>query len=473
MIRGNTMQSCQESGIVAINSQNSTVASNQVYSCAPWGAGIELWDSDNSAVTGNVVQQCAVGVELGISLTRNQGNQFDSLYSYGYTFTGNTVCRNYFGGVLVQYAHGFKITGNVLTDNGQGGSDGTLWTIEPGLMALIGQNGSGYLVGDVVTLDPANGVGTPAKAVVCRATGISGGAGGLIYPEGLLMISAGTYTTNPTNPVRLSLGHGVVTTPAAAWCTYTSSKIAAGGSGYSVGQALRHNINANDPNMINPVRVMVTSVGAGGSVTGYVVMDGGGYLNNSFSTLQMVGDAYSPQGGLMEGAPGVWPSDTGSPPPSTASSGPGIGIDKPDLPDTGAGFTISTAWGKRYSLLFNVGAGATYNLETYHGLIGGVISGNIISRCRTGCGYLNLGSTPYNPTGANDRAYYLMFSGNSMVNNKYPFKGGTVATNGAQTLDNFYNIPLSVTPYPPTSIFDSQVKSGGTLVGTAPLNNIA
>ena len=101
----------------------------------------------------------------------------------------------------------------------------------------------------------------------------------------------------------------------------------------------------------------------------------------------------------------------------------------------------------------------TFNLQTYHQMSGGTVSGNILAHCRTGCGYLNLGSS------GTDRAGYIVFTGNNMIANHYSFKGGTVGTGGVITLDNSYLLN--------GSIFDAQIKdSGSVLIGTGPLNYI-
>jgi len=449
IIRGNTIQNCQESGIAIVNSQQSTITGNQITSCAPYGYGLLAGDSDNSQITGNIVQQCAVGVLLATSATRAQGANWDQLYSYGYTFTGNTVVRNYYGGVQVMWAHGFKITGNVISDNGQGGSDGTKGqTIEWGLMVPIASAGTGYQVGDVVQLDPNNPVGTtnPALAVVTRVATSPSGA---IFPEGLMLLATGTYASAwPTDPVNVVGGHG-----SGAKCIYSGSKIAAAGSGYSVGQAVRHNININGV-AYSPVRAIITGVGAGGAVTSYVITDGGGYFNTSYGTLTMVGDAYTPQMGNINGLPGlIVDSGVGT------GAGPGSGLDGPDLPDAGSGFILSPNWGLRYSGLYNSGAGTTANLALYHQIRNGVISGNVIDHCLSGCGFLNLGSS------GTDRAGNLVMSGNALINNLTALSGGTVATGGVITLDGNYNIGG-------TSIFQTDVNVGGTHY-FSPLNIIA
>lgn len=453
----NIVSSTQDSGIFILNSQTVTVSGNQVYACGPFAYGIGLLDSDNSQITGNLVQQCVIGAMLQTSLTRSQGAQWDLFFSYGYTFTGNTICRNYIGGLQIIASHGFKVTGNVITDNGQGGSDGVHgYTIEPGLMVPPATAGTGYQLGDLVTLDPANGAGSPAKAVVVKVSGAGG-----ITPEGLFPVTMGNYTTFPTNPVNVTGGSGT-----GAKCHYCNSKILNPGSGYSVGQILRHDAPANGP-FYNVARVMVTKVDAGGAVQQYVVIDGGGYnTNTDYPTLSFLGDAYSPPQGPINGVPGVATD------PSTF--GPD-GLDRPDIVSPGVGLVLTPAWSRKYSLLFPSGLGTTFNIETYHNITGGVISGNIISHCKSGCGFLNIGQiAPPWPSGTfSDRSAYMILSGNALVNNRTPLSGGTVGAGGVITLDTSYNVPALTPPYPPSSIFDSQIKNpGGTLIGSGPLNLI-
>jgi parallel beta-helix repeat protein len=472
LVRGNVVSDAMEGGIWVLNSPSCTIASNQIYSCAANTAGLYAIDSDNSAITGNVVQQCAVGALIGVSSTRAQGSSWDQNVSYGYAFVGNTISRNYFGGVNVFNAHGFKITGNVITDNGAGASDGTTgYTIEPGMMVLgTPSNGAGYQLGDVVTLDPANGVSTRvAKAVV---TGI--GNGGTILPEGLTVIDYGAYTTFPTNPVLLTGGHATT----AAKCYFTDSRIANGGSGYMVGQVLFHAapIYPTAHGAYNPVRVMVNAVGAGGAVTSYVVLDGGGYTDTSFGTLPMSQDAFAPMDGPIDVVPGLL-----SDPSVSTGAGPLAGMDRADLPPTGSGFVIAPCWGRRYSVLNSpAGAGATYNLETYHWINSGVVSGNIISRCRTGNGYLNLGTVNPSPgwttVPGSDRAGYIVFTGNSMVGNATPFSGGFAVPGGHVTRDSYYNVAATPTGTGKSSIFDAEVYDFSSptrvLIGNAALNMI-
>jgi hypothetical protein len=354
------------------------------------------------------------------------------------------VTRNYFSGIQVSYAHGFKLTGNVFTDNGQGGSDGLKgYTIEPGMTVLPSNLGTNYQVGDVVTLDPANGAGTPARAIVTSITSTGG-----IWPEGLMPVTMGNYTTWPTNPVNITGGHGT-----GAKCIFASSRIASGGSGYSVGQVLRHN-QPSGSLYWNPVRIQVIRVDAGGAVTAYGILDGGGYLNTTYATLGFVNDAYGTNTGPNRGLPGVIID-----PALGTGSGPSSGLDYPDAPLTGSGFTLSAMWGLRYSILYNSGAGTTSNVMLYHGIISGTISGNWIGHCPGGCGLLNAGSS------GTDRATLLVVNSNAIIFNLHPLVGGTVSSGGTITLDANYNVSNS-------SIFDTVVTVGGTDYHS-PLNKIA
>lgn len=399
LVYGNLVQLVSESGIWLVNCQASTAASNQVYQSGQYGYGLGFLDSDNSQVVDNLAQQCAVGILCSISATRATGTNWDKMTSYGYVVAGNTVTRNYFGGVQFIYAHGFNMTGNNLADNGQGGSDNATYTVEPGLMVPLNAQGTGYHVGDIVTL--SGGTGTPAKAIVTRVSG-----GGAVYPEGLLPITFGAYTTFPTNPCPVTGGSGT-----GLQVILTISTINAAGSGYKVGQTLR----SNTPTYYNPVRILVTGVNQTGAITKYTVTDGGGYTGTLPVLLSFVGDAYTPIQGPISGNPG---SGTGS-----------GGTDTPDLPDQGSGFQLNPCWGRRYSSIFN--GATTFNLETYHAIAGGVVSGNTIDTCKTGCGYLNVGVS-----NLSDRAGALAFTGNIVIRNLYSFQGQTVGS----PLDNNYSL---------------------------------
>jgi hypothetical protein len=100
------------------------------------------------------------------------------------------------------------------------------------------------------------------------------GAAGRLYhvlndDVALYPMDTGNYTTFPgPNPVSTIGARGT-----GAKMIYTYSKVAAGGSGYQVGDVLR--VSGDTSTQL--ARVIVTSVGGGGAVTVFEVIDGRGY----------------------------------------------------------------------------------------------------------------------------------------------------------------------------------------------------
>jgi parallel beta-helix repeat protein len=383
LIWGNRVNQISLSGIWLINSQYSAVQNNQVTSCGAHDYGVGAADSDNTVIQGNLCQQNCIGIGVGISSSR-QDQQ-----SYGYVITGNNVIRNYLGGIQLALADGFQLSSNQLTDNGQGGVDNATYTVEPGIIVDSGFRGTGRSVGEILTL--VGGTGTAAKVMVARAPG------GVIALNGLTVLSMGNYTVFPANPVATSV--------AGVKVIYTNTRILNAGTGYYNGQVLR----GTNGTFITPVKVLVTSVGASGEITGYAITDGGGYTGSLPTSITFINDAYAPLNGALDTAPGS-------------------GMGAADMPETGSGFILTPSFGKRYSQNFN--GEATYNISTLGPIVGGVLNSNMIGACATGPGILvEDWVAPYN-----GRADRLAVIGNSIIRNKYAIKGKTV---GGPLDDNY------------------------------------
>lgn len=382
----NQISGCVGSGIWLVNSPNGCVANNQIYSCGAFGYGIGMNDSDNTVVGGNLIQQCAVGMVGLISNTR--ALVLSTNVSYGYVMSGNNVIRNYYGGVLLGLCHGFNLSGNIVTENGQGGTDNATYTIEPGIVIDAGNVGTNYAAGDVLTV--VGGTGTPAKAIVIRV-----GTGGAITADGLVPITMGSYTTLPgSNPLSTTCSRSG---PSGAKVIMTTSKIAAAGSGYVVGQILR----ATGGTFYNPVRVQVTAIGAGGAVTAYGILDGGGYYGGLPTPINFANDAFAAENPV---------------------SGPGAGPTLPDVPAVAAGFTLAPLWGLRYSQPGKFGGLNTFGVRTYGITYFGIIANNAIDWVQTGTGILISDAASGIYAG---RADYLCVTGNSLVDNKFDLQGMT------------------------------------------------
>jgi hypothetical protein len=314
--------------------------------------------------------------------------------NFGYSINGNNVLRNYYGGIAIIMASGFNATGNSVVAVGQGGTDSLTYTVEPGIM--VDTAGSGYQAGDVLTV--SGGTGTPMKVAVLKT-----GAGGSLLPDGLAVMDPGAYTAFPANPVSVTGGSGT-----GAALILTGTFIYTGGTGYFTGQVLI----ANTGTFYNPVRVLVTKVDSGGAVTGYQILDGGGYTGTLPTVLTFSNDAFSGAGGILT------PSD-------------------PDVISPGASFQLMPSWGLRYSK--NMNGRVSFGIATVGGVNGGVIGSNVIDTVRTGAGILiRQDVAPYD-----SRASWLCVTGNSIMNNLYSIKGAT-----GYVLDDNYDV---------SSIFDNNL----------------
>jgi len=376
IIAGNYIAGSVLAGIAVINSLQSVISSNQVVACGPTQFGIILNDSDNSTCTGNVVQQCGIGVGVAVSAIRTAQT------SFGNNIAGNSIIRNYYGGIILSLANGFTVAGNTLSDNGQGGTDNATYTVEPGIILDVANRGTGYVVGDILSVP---GSGTPAKVMVTLVD-----PGGAINPSGLFILNPGNYSSFPSNPVSVTGGTGT-----GAKVIMTGTKILTGGSGYVIGQVLV----ANTGNYYNPVRILVTATGGGGSITGYQILDGGGYFGSLPSPLTFSSDAFSPELGLL--VPGSGPSSL--------------------PPDASAGFTLTPDFGLRYSKYFQ--GGTSFGVCTYGPIRGGIIGNNVIDSVRTGVGILVLDDVIAGYIG---KAHHLCVVANSIVDNLYSIRGQTV-----------------------------------------------
>jgi len=361
------------------NSPYSVVSGNTVRQGSPVAPGIYALDCDATSISGNSVQQCGFGVRIAASSGRG-------LNSYGINLFGNSILRNYEGGLSIDLCDGFSINGNSIVDNGQGGNDNNTYTVEPGVVVDPANVGSAYLVGDILTLD--GGAGTPAKLLVTKIF-----AGGALYNDyksdvAVWPITMGVYTTLPSvggAVTTASGGHGT-----GAKFAYTSSKISSGGTGYSVGQVLK----STSGTFGHPVRVLIGSVDGGGAVKTYEILDGGGFSG----------------AGLPAGL-------------AFTSENPGL--------VAGSGFTLTPGFGRRYSAAFN--GYIPYGVSTMGPMIGGIFGNNIITGMHYG-GVAFLVMDDVSPR--NGRASYLSVTGNTLKNNSFNFKGQTVGN----PLDDTYNI---------------------------------
>jgi hypothetical protein len=139
---------------------------------------------------------------------------------------------------------------------------------------------------------------------------------------------------------------------------------------------------------------MVSNIGPAGQVTGFDVLDGGGY-----STVSL-------PGGLVFT-------------PDSLSDGQG----------TGTGLTLTPNFGTRYSA--NFVSYTAFGVCVLGNIFGGIINNNVIDTTRGGVGILvQDGAPPYNT-----RANHLNIVGNSIINNAYSIRGQTIG--GA--IDSSYN----------------------------------
>jgi hypothetical protein len=129
-------------------------------------------------------------------------------------------------------------------------------------------------------------------------------------------------------------------------------------------------------------------------VTGYQILDGGGYFGLLPTSLPLVADAFSGHDGILS-------------------------VSTPDAPPPGANFVLLPSWGLRYSV--NMNGRISFGISTVGPVNGGVIGGNIIETVRTGAGLLFRDDvSPYA-----GRASWLCVTGNSIMNNLYALKGAT------------------------------------------------
>jgi parallel beta-helix repeat protein len=366
-----------ESGIRISCSPNSFIEDCNLGSCGLVTAGIYVLDCDNTIVQGNTVQRSAFGLYMLSSSGRS--NQ-----SFGASVVGNDFTRNYVSGVKFLLGNGFQFSGNVVANNNQGGTDNNTYTVEPGITVDPAFGGTGYQVGDVLTL--VGGAGTLAQVMVKKV--FAGGSlyGGALSNDAVFPISLGSYTTFPPASTTATGGHG-----SGAQFIYSGASINNGGSGYVQGQTLV----ANNGAFTNPCRVMVTKVGGGGVVGGIEILDGGGYNGAGLPVALL----FSPDN-LADGQ------------------------------NVGSGLQLLPAFGKRYSANFN--AYIPFGVCTYGPITGGVINSNVIDTTRSGIGILVQDDVaPYN-----GRASYLIVDGNSLMNNANSIAGDTVGN----PIDQNYNI---------------------------------
>ena len=302
----------------ALQGDGILVDGNIVRNAGPVGGGFLIpAGSKNIVISNNIASDQAGGIgELQTSVSPlNPNLEFGS----DCVVTGNVAFRIFAIG-LDTFRDGCVINGNSFIDCGIGAQVNAL-TCQPGIVPDLGNPGSGYLDGDILTL--SGGGGIPAKFVLNQAQ--SGGlcnpatpaTNSLTYP-----IDLGNYSPFPVNPVLVTGGHG-----SGGRVIYTNLKIASGGTGYSPGDILR----SNNGTYQMPVIVRVTSVSSG-VVTGIDVLNGGSFTGTPPTLLTFIVDVGS----------------------------------------TGTGFTATPCWGKRYSQTYSQpgrayalgGLGCAYNLVT-------------------------------------------------------------------------------------------------------------
>jgi hypothetical protein len=356
-----------QEGIRISDSVNCSLLQCRVAKCGALTPGIHLLDSDYSVLIGNSVTQCAFGIVCEISPGR-------SISACGYVVTSNNVYRNYSGGIKFSLAHGFQCSDNNVVDNAQGGFDSATYTIEPGVIVSPAAAGTGYLVGDILSL--VGGTGSPTKLIVTSVK-----TGGVLSVDCVHPAVLGAYTALPPETTTATGGHG-----SGANFIFSGSRISNVGASYYVGEVLRSTIGP----FTNPVRLMVTSTtptsGPAGQVTGYEILDGGGFNGILPATLTFVSESLADSGG------------------------------------TGTGFVLTPGFGRRYSTPFN--GYVPFGICTYGPITSGMVSGNIVSNNKLAPGILVQDDVaPFN-----GRASYIWGSGNSLYNNHSAISGDTVGS---------------------------------------------
>ena len=254
------------------------------------------------------------------------------------------------------------------------------------------------MVGDIITLNPAST--RPAKAIV---TGVLGG--GAIASDGLFPVDMGSYTTFPSGSIPTT---AVTGTGTGAQVFYSNTMVSSQGSGYQVGQVLV----ATNGTYYNPVRVLVTAVNTAGGVTGYRIVDGGGYLSSVTppTTLNFGSDALSGPDTPASGGPVIPPSASSAPPASV--------------------FQLTPAWSLRYTS-FN--GGLPFGLATYGPCKAGSFNSNMIAAHATGSAVL----VAEDVSGVfNGAATYLIVATNNLKDNLLGIRHKV-----GSTIDTNYNAP--------------------------------
>jgi parallel beta-helix repeat protein len=351
-----------QSNILMLNSPNCLVENNVLGPSGPVGSGIYPTDCDRLVISGNLITRGRGGIEAWSTIGR-------MLTQYGIVISNNVITKNYNGGISIS-SSGATITGNNISENGGGGINGGNLTMETGIKIDPSAFGnSAYRRGDILTLQGGEG---PAAKVFVVLIPTGGTVGSLYYTPAtdvaLYPMDMGNYSTFPPIPIGTIGGHG-----SGANVIYTNSKIAAGGSGYQVGDVLR----VAGGMSTQPARVIVTSIGGGGAVTGFKVIDGGGYSSVPFNPVTFV----------------------------------------PDMVQAiGTEFKATVAWGKRYSNYT-----WTFGLQSVGPIVGASICANIISDTRQGPAIVLYDQ----PGSLNGRMNYSAIVGNIFRNNPYSIKGKT------------------------------------------------
>lgn len=305
LISGNFFHDLGQSAGI-ISGDGIRIVNNHVARAGPVGGGFLINNgSSNIVVAGNVITDSAGGYEF-----QQEPASPTATADFGQDCViANNVCSRIHNSAIGLARGGCIVTGNAFKDCSMTVGQANSYTCVPGIVPDLANPGTGYAVGDILTL--SGGTGTAASFVVngvqaggALCTTSAPGQNSLTYP-----ITLGNYTTYPTNSVSVTGGHGT-----AAKVIYTNLQIAAAGTGYVAGDMLQ----SNNGTFRFAVMVKVVSVGGSGNVTAVEVISGGVFTGTLPTTLTFV----------------------------TLS-----------MPTNGSGFTATPCWGKRYSQTYYAGAG--------------------------------------------------------------------------------------------------------------------
>lgn len=180
--------------------------------------------------------------------------------------------------------------------SGGGGSGAAATAHMTSSSAVIASSGSGYSLGDILTIPGTNAI----RPATCQVVVV--GVGGSITTVAL--IDGGEYLNVPTNPISVTGGTG---TGASVFCGFIVGKVVITnpGSGYATPPAVTFNPLASlgPPLPVGTVTLGSTASSVGGQLTSIIVTNAGvGYTNAAFA---ISGNGYGAQA-----TAGVIPADT-------------------------------------------------------------------------------------------------------------------------------------------------------------------